>query len=100
MSDELTYTVMGDDGNEYGPVSAQQIRDWIRENRLERKTPVKPDNAKDWVFLHMLPEFTNTFGKIPPVKSNKSPYCKCVLILLALLALGAIAYLLLKDKFH
>ena len=34
------YKVMGEDGHEYGPVSAEQIRQWVAERRLERKSPI------------------------------------------------------------
>lgn len=100
MSDEVTYTVMGDDGNEYGPVSAQQVRDWVRENRLERKTPVKPRDAKDWVFLEMLPEFRNVLNKTAPVGSDKKSSAKWLVILLLLAAVGAVVFFVLKNKPH
>ena len=32
------YTVMGEDGQDYGPVTADQIYDWIGEGRLGKKT--------------------------------------------------------------
>lgn len=96
MSDELNYIVMGDDGKEYGPVSAQQIRDWMAEGRLERKTPVKPDNAKDWVFLEMLPEFNSALNKIPPPKI-KARCSRVLMVIILLLGLGAAAYFLLKK---
>ena len=51
------YQVLGGDGREYGPVYDDQIRQWIAEGRLESKSPVKPPDAKDWVFLETLPEF-------------------------------------------
>lgn len=99
MSDELQYIVMGDDGNEYGPVSAGQVRDWIRENRLERKTPVKAGTAKDWVFLHMLPEFAGAFNQTAPAGPKKSN-SRAWLVILLLAALGAAIFLLLKINHH
>jgi hypothetical protein len=96
MSDEPNYIVMGDDGKEYGPVSAQQIRDWMAEGRLERKTPVKPDHAKDWVFLEMLPEFSGALNKIPPPKI-KARCSRVLLVIILLFGLGAAAYFLLKK---
>jgi Domain of unknown function (DUF4190)/GYF domain 2 len=56
------YKIIGDDGREYGPVTAEQIRAWIAEGRVERRTPVFADGAKDWNFVGMLPEFTNCFA--------------------------------------
>ena len=29
------YKILGDDGQEYGPVSIEQVRQWIKENRLD-----------------------------------------------------------------
>ena len=59
------YKILGNDGNEYGPVSAEQIVQWIAENRVEKKTPVMPEGAPDWVFLQSLPEFGAAFGLSP-----------------------------------
>jgi len=59
------YTILGSDGNEYGPVSAEQVKKWIAENRVEKKSPVKPEGEVDWVFLQSLPEFAAAFGPSP-----------------------------------
>jgi hypothetical protein len=56
------YKIIGDNGQEYGPVTGEQIRAWITEGRIERKTPVFVDGAKDWNFVGLLPEFTNCFA--------------------------------------
>ena len=56
------YKVLGSDGNEYGPVSAGQVKKWVAENRVEKKTPIMPEGAPDWVFLESLPEFAVAFG--------------------------------------
>jgi len=61
------YKILGSDGNEYGPVSAEQVKKWIAENRLEKKSPVKLEGAPDWVFLQSLPEFAAAFGLPPAV---------------------------------
>ena len=65
------YKVMGEDGQEYGPVSDDQIRKWIAEARLERKSPVKPADSRDWVFLESLPEFADVFQ--PPTMPMAKP---------------------------
>src|ERR1035438_4818417 len=59
------YKVLGSDGNEYGPVPAGQVKKWIAENRVERKTPVIPKGGLDWVFLGSLPEFAADFAPPP-----------------------------------
>jgi Domain of unknown function (DUF4190)/GYF domain 2 len=61
------YKIIGTDGKEYGPISAEQIRLWISENRVERQTPVFADGAKDWNFLGLLPEFAGYFPGAAPV---------------------------------
>jgi hypothetical protein len=65
------YTVMGEDGQDYGPVTAGQIHGWIEEGRLGKKTPVMPSDLKDWVFLEMLPEFADAFD--PAKRRNLKP---------------------------
>lgn len=59
------YKLMGDDGQEYGPVSAEQVKKWIWEKRLEKTSPTLPQGASDWVFLGSLPEFAVDFGPVP-----------------------------------
>ncbi|HTX20600.1 MAG TPA: DUF4190 domain-containing protein [Candidatus Aquilonibacter sp.] len=56
------YKIIGEDGREYGPATAEQIRQWIAEGRVERRTPVFVDSAKDWNFVGLLPEFANCFA--------------------------------------
>ncbi|MDD5138691.1 MAG: DUF4190 domain-containing protein [Verrucomicrobiales bacterium] len=56
------YKIIGQDGHEYGPATAEQIRQWVSEGRVERQTPVFMDGAKDWNFVGQLPEFTGCFA--------------------------------------
>ena len=56
------YKILGSDGSEYGPISAEKIKQWIQESRVEPRTPVMPEGGKDWVFLGSLPEFAEHFG--------------------------------------
>jgi hypothetical protein len=69
MNDETAiYKIVGDDGKEYGPATAGQIRQWISEQRIERDTPIFVAAAKDWNFVGLLPEFAGFFstGAHPP----------------------------------
>lgn len=71
------YKIMGGDGKEYGPVDAHQVKTWIGEHRLEKKSPVMVDEAKDWAFLESLPEFASALaaqseGASPPVIGKNS----------------------------
>lgn len=56
------YKIIGADGKEYGPATAEQIRQWIVERRIERQTPIFADGAKDWIFIGLLPEFAGGFA--------------------------------------
>jgi hypothetical protein len=62
----MTYRIIGADGRQYGPVPAEQIRQWIAEGRVESRTPVFTDGAKDWTFVGLVPEFANCFPAAPP----------------------------------
>jgi len=92
------YHVMGEDGQEYGPVSAEQIRAWYQDQRLERKSPIKPSGGKDWVFLESLPEFAALFQPPhPPVKSHRGKWrwiAACALVL------AGLVFLALKIQKH
>ncbi len=61
------HKIIGADGRQYGPISADQIRQWIAEGRVESRTPVFTDGAKDWTFVGLLPEFASQFvTQAPP----------------------------------
>jgi hypothetical protein len=64
------YKIIGEDGKEYGPATDGQIRQWIAEGRVEHRTPIFVDGAKDWNFVALLPEFSGCFaasGTPPPI---------------------------------
>jgi hypothetical protein len=61
-----TYKIIGEDGKQYGPASADQLRHWIAEGRVESRTPVFVDGAKDWSFVGLLPEFSGLFPSGAP----------------------------------
>jgi hypothetical protein len=60
------YIILGADGREYGPVSAEQLRQWITEGRANAQTRVRIEGATDWRTLGELAEF------FPPL-SSQSP---------------------------
>lgn len=91
------YKVMGEDGQEYGPVSAEQIRMWFADQRLERKSPVLPPDAKDWVFLESLPEFADLFRPpVPPAKRTKRTWLLAIILVL----LAGLVFAVLKFNHH
>jgi len=94
------YKVLGGDGQEYGPVYDDQVRQWIAEGRLERKSPVKPPEAKDWVFLESLPEFAEAFRAFEtPAAPSPSPAKWRVAVVVAVLA-GMVLLVLIRLIHH
>jgi hypothetical protein len=100
------YKILGSDGHEYGPLSTDKIKQWIAEERVEKKTPVLPDGATDWVFLSSLPEFAGAFAsqaKSGPAAPGKKRRWGTVigigLFLLAVLAVVVI-WVLKHAKHH
>jgi hypothetical protein len=64
------YKIIGADQKEYGPVSADQLRQWIAEGRVDGRTKVQPDGSTDWKTVAELAEFA---GVLPPAPSLSTP---------------------------
>ncbi len=64
------YHIIGSDQKEYGPVSAELIRQWAAEGRVHRATAARPAKETEWKTLGTLPEFAESFpppaGLTPP----------------------------------
>ncbi len=91
------YKVMGEDGQEYGPVPDTQIRQWIMEQRLDKKSPVLPPGGKDWVFLGALREFDDLFNPPKPVDHRQRLMW---LLAAASVVLGALVIVALRRLTH
>ncbi|HUJ11172.1 MAG TPA: DUF4190 domain-containing protein [Verrucomicrobiae bacterium] len=50
------YKIIGADGREYGPVSAEQIRQWIAEGRVNGQTLTQTAGTAEWKALASFPE--------------------------------------------
>ena len=62
------YKIIGADQKEYGPVTADQLRQWLTEGRVNVRTQVLPEGATEWKLLGDLPEFaTAAPGPIPTI---------------------------------
>jgi GYF domain 2 len=53
------YKIIGADGKEYGPVSAEQLRQWIAEGRVNAQTQVQAEGDAEWKPLGQIAEFSN-----------------------------------------
>ena len=59
------YYIQGADQKEYGPISADQLRHWITENRLNRFSPARADGESLWKTLGDFPEFADVLAALP-----------------------------------
>jgi hypothetical protein len=62
------YKIIGGDNQEYGPVSAEEVREWVRQNRANGNTLAKFETGP-WKPLATFPEFKDLWaatGSIPP----------------------------------
>ncbi len=66
------YRIIGKDGQQYGPVSAEQVRAWVAENRVNAQTLVRIEGTQDWKPLGSLPEFAADL-KPPPASATPPP---------------------------
>ena len=59
------YRIVGKDGLQYGPVTGEQLRAWIAENRANAQTLVQADGTPDWKPLGLFPEFATDLKPAP-----------------------------------
>ena len=51
------YTLLGSDNQQYGPVSEEDVRQWIQAGRANGQTLVYKQSAAEWAALSTFPEF-------------------------------------------
>lgn len=66
------YRIVGKDGQQYGPVTAEQLRGWIAENRANAQTLVQADGSQDWKPLGAISDFAADL-KPPPMSAAAPP---------------------------
>lgn len=65
------YRIIGADQKEYGPVSAEQLRQWIAQGRASGASLVRPEGATEWQPLSNFPELAEALaGAVPPTGSE------------------------------
>jgi hypothetical protein len=69
----MNYRIVGSDGKVYGPVAAEQIRQWLAAGRAENRTPVYVAGASEWTTIGALPEFTAPPAATPPTMAPVRP---------------------------
>lgn len=66
------YRILGADGREYGPISAEQLHRWISEGRANAATPTRAEGDPHWKTLAQFTEFSNVFAV--PASANPVPF--------------------------
>jgi hypothetical protein len=56
------YKILGADQKEYGPVTADQLRQWIREGRANTQTLVQGPDSTEWKPLNSFSEFADALA--------------------------------------
>src|SRR5437667_11954902 len=59
------YRIVGADGKEYGPISVDQLRQWIAEGRANAQTRVLPEGQTEWKTLAEIPELASLLAATP-----------------------------------
>ena len=60
------YKIVGVDGQQYGPVNAEEIRRWIAGNRVKAQTLAQMEGASEWKPLGSFSEFAPELKVMPP----------------------------------
>jgi hypothetical protein len=53
------YHIIGADGKEYGPITLEQLKQWIAAGRINAETRVKPDSDAEWRQVRSVPELAS-----------------------------------------
>jgi hypothetical protein len=71
------FKIRGSDNNEYGPVSADVVLQWITTNRAGRQTLAQAEGSTEWKPLSDFPEFQGALAAQsappPPIAATSSP---------------------------
>jgi hypothetical protein len=67
------YKIIGADQKEYGPINADQLRQWIAEGRVNGNTKVKLEGTEGWKSISELPEFATSLPAVPPPPTPMLP---------------------------
>src|SRR5258706_10389878 len=59
------YKIIGADGKEYGPITTEQLRQWIAEGRANPQTKVLLEGTTEWKTLSEYPEFASPMPGAP-----------------------------------
>ena len=67
------YKIVGKDSQQYGPVTAEQLRVWITENRANAQTLTQAERSPEWKPLSAFPEFAAELKAAPRPRRRRLP---------------------------
>ncbi len=67
------YRIIGADGREYGPATADQVRGWITEGRVDAQTRIMAEGTAQWKPLTEYLEFAPMHARTTPPLSVPGP---------------------------
>jgi hypothetical protein len=62
------YRIVGADGKQYGPITADQLREWIAQGRADAQTQIFVEGQTEWTTLGQIPEFAPALAAAAPIK--------------------------------
>jgi hypothetical protein len=68
----MMYQLIGDDGKEYGPVSLEDLKQWVAQGRVNSQTRVRPEGGTEWQAASQVLEI-NALLLGPPVAAAAAP---------------------------
>jgi hypothetical protein len=60
------FKITGADGGVYGPVGADELRQWISESRANGQSLIQTDGGPEWRALGTFPEFAAALAAVAP----------------------------------
>jgi len=67
------YKIRGADEKEYGPVTGEQLQQWIAEHRLNAQSLAQLEGTEGWKPLGQFPEFAATLSSAAPAPPGLGP---------------------------
>src|SRR5882762_2939450 len=67
------YKIRGADNREYGPVSAEVVREWIAQRRVIVQTLLQPQGTSDWRAISDFPEFAEALAAQRSIPAGPPP---------------------------
>src|SRR5271163_4562845 len=62
------YTIIGNEGKQYGSVTEEQLRQWIADGRVHAQTQARSEDASEWKALSEFSEFADALNSsVPPL---------------------------------